>query len=109
MGNVKPITPEEAGIKKVETFPDFVIKAFNDTIVKNLSNGRSHFELKEVADHMRDLAISGSMNVEEFNKRVEKEHWYDVEPFYQAAGWKVVYDGPGFNEIYDATFTFTRK
>lgn len=113
MGNVKPITPEEAGVKKVEDMPNFVITAFNEIIIKNLANGTSHFKLKEVADHMRELHSKNNggflMDNVSFDKHAEKEHWYDVEPFYRKAGWKVEYDGPGFNESYDATYTFTRK
>jgi hypothetical protein len=33
----------------------------------------------------------------------------DFEPFYEKAGWKVVYDKPGYCESYAANFTFTRK
>ena len=109
MGNVKPITPEGAGIKKIETLPDFVIQAFNDTIVKNLANNYSSFKVMEVSDHMRDLATSSGMNAIEFDKRAEKEHWYDVEPFYQAAGWKVKYDSPDRDSSFDPYFIFSKK
>ncbi len=33
-------------------------------------------------------------------------HWLDVETHYQAAGWKVAYDKPAYNENYPACFTF---
>ncbi len=113
MGNVKPITPEEAGIQKIRELPDFVITAFNEIIVKNLANGRSHFKLKDVAEHMRQVHSRGDyrllMTNTAFDKQAQAEHWYDVEPFFRASGWKVEYDGPGFNESYDATYTFTKK
>ncbi len=113
MGNRPPITPEEAVASKIESLPDFVIQAFDETIVKNLAGNRSHFKLKEVAERMRELHAKGDyrllMTDQSFEARAQKEHWYDVEKIYEDAGWKVVYDGPGFNESYDATFTFTKK
>lgn len=36
---------------------------------------------------------------------LDREH-LDVEDVYRAAGWEVTYDKPGYNETYDATFTF---
>ena len=36
-------------------------------------------------------------------------NWLDIEPLYEDIGWKVTYDKPGFNETYEATFTFDKK
>lgn len=33
--------------------------------------------------------------------------WLDFEALFERAGWKVVYDKPGYNETYPATFEFT--
>lgn len=35
--------------------------------------------------------------------------YLDIEETYRKAGWSVVYDKPGYNETYDAFYTFTRK
>jgi hypothetical protein len=35
--------------------------------------------------------------------------WMDVEPVYRKAGWKVDYDRPGYNESYEAHYTFTER
>lgn len=35
--------------------------------------------------------------------------WMDFEPIYEAQGWKVQYDKPGWDETYDAFFEFKEK
>jgi hypothetical protein len=35
--------------------------------------------------------------------------WLDVEDAYRAEGWTVVYDKPGYNESYAASFTFSAR
>jgi len=40
---------------------------------------------------------------------IDKNNWLDVGKIYENAGWKVEYDRPGFNESYEATFSFTAK
>lgn len=35
--------------------------------------------------------------------------WLNFEYAYEAVGWKVEYDKPGYNEDYPASFTFTEK
>ena len=33
---------------------------------------------------------------------------WDFEPIYEKAGWKVSYDGPGYNESYDGYYIFKK-
>jgi len=35
--------------------------------------------------------------------------WMDVEDAYRKAGWDVDFDKPGYNETYEANFTFSKK
>ena len=114
MGKILPITPEEAGIKKVEMLPDFVIQAFNETIIKNLSNNSSRFTVKEVSEHMRSLHAAGDyrllMTNESFDQRANKEHWYDVENIFDGFGWKVTYESPDRDSSsFDPYFVFSKK
>lgn len=97
---VTPITPDEAGKAKSQAIPDEVIAAFNDLIAQTYSNGRSHFTLERV---VALLVTRGFTKVDLYNN-----HWLDVEPIFRSAGWIVEYDQPGYNESYDATYTFKR-
>lgn len=40
---------------------------------------------------------------------VFKKGWLNVEYLFRAAGWEVQYDKPGYNETYEAYFTFSKK
>ncbi len=97
----KPITPKDATLLKVSTIPDAVFEAFNELIAENFDGHSSCFTEKKVVAHIVKKGIS--------SKTAYDNHWLDVEPLYEKAGWKVEYDKPGFNESYDATFTFTKK
>ena len=35
--------------------------------------------------------------------------WLDVEEAHRAAGWRVEYDKPAYNESYDAFFVFSKR
>lgn len=95
----KPITPDEAGTAKV--IPDEVITAFNETIALHFDGRASNFTTIEIVSAIVKKGIS--------RKVIFDNHYLDVEPIFEAVGWKVVYDKPGYNESYEANFTFTRK
>jgi hypothetical protein len=98
----KPLTPKEAQAKKNNLFPEKVIDAFNELIAENLQGKTSTFSQKDVV-----ARICSKLDVTK--DEVFKKHWLDVESTFESQGWKVDYDRPGFNETYEATFTFTAK
>jgi hypothetical protein len=101
---VQAITPDEAIVAKFEKHvPEEVIAAANELIAANLdSSGRATFTqdaLVKLIQKKRPKTTS---------ETIYKGKWLDIEPFYEAAGWKVVYDKPAYNESYAATFAFSR-
>lgn len=98
-----PIKPEEVADLKIKTIPEEVFTVFNEQIAKNFSgNGATVYQ-----DKVMEILTSERFN---FGRReVFDNKWLDVEEAYRAAGWKVRYDKPGFNESYEAYFEFTRK
>lgn len=99
---VKPISPDEAPGFKKTTFPGFVIDAWNMVIAKHYLNERACFKQDEII-----AAISKAGDVS--RQRIFDEKWLDVEDIYRSTGWIVEYDKPGYNEDYDANFTFRKK
>lgn len=95
----KPITPKEAA--KNKTVPEAVIEAFNLLIAENMSGNCAVVFQNDV---VKLLEKKGYDRSEIFDKS-----YLDIENLYEAAGWKVVYDKPGYNETYSANFTFTKK
>ena len=99
---VKPIKPTEVVKAKQTVFPDEVIEAFNELIVKDFRNGSAIVKQDEVT-----ALICSKMNIH--SQEVCDNHWLDVEDVFRKAGWRVEYDSPAYNESYPATFTFTKK
>jgi hypothetical protein len=97
-----PITPDEVIDLKQGQIPDSVFEVFNRLIAENFS-GKS--AVVKQGDVLHILVDEFHMDRQEVFDR----HWLDVEPTYEAAGWKVVYDKPGYNENYPATFEFSRR
>lgn len=96
---IKPIRPSE--VDKTTVIPEGVIEAFNELITKNYLNGSSNVEVSEACRLIgKKMAIS---------QNKIKSEWLNVEDIYRKAGWRVVYDAPGYNETYAASFTFTTK
>jgi hypothetical protein len=96
---MKPITPAEVGKKKAESIPVEVIEVFNELITKKW-DGRQSIVLQKdaVAGIVSRMGVS--------RDQVYLNRWLDVEGAFRQAGWRVEYDKPGFNESYDASFTF---
>lgn len=97
--SVEPIRPEEVATLKIVVIPDEVIHAVNVLIAKNYSNGSSTVYQREIIAALEECGISRS--------KAYDSHYLDFEEIYRAAGWKVKYDKPGYNETYDAYFRFT--
>lgn len=98
---ITPIKPSEVASKKQVTFPDAVIETFNELIVENFSGGSATVDEDEAVKRMVKKGL----------KRAEiyKKGWLDVEEVYEAQGWSVNYDKPGYNETYPASFEFSKK
>ena len=99
--SVKPITPEEATSAKADSLPESVLLAFNELIAKNFDGRMSEFTQKEAEALLVKKGIKRS--------DIYEQGYMDVEDIYREAGWRVTYDKPGYNESYDAKFTFERK
>jgi hypothetical protein len=97
-----PITPEEAGHTKGGLIPDEVMAVFNSLIAQNY-DGRQAVVRQD--DAVRLIVERMSCTREDvFSRR-----YLDVEALFEAAGWKVDYDKPGYCEAYAATFTFKKR
>lgn len=102
---VEPIKPKDVVKAKQETLPDEVIEAFNELIAENWKGEYAKFKLAVVAERIRKKLGWG----DEKAGQISKNGWLDVEDVYRKAGWKVVYDGPAYNETYQATFEFSQR
>ena len=103
--SIKPFSPQEALAAK--EVPDAVFTEVNKLLVERIGNSRYvYFTLKELTDrilaHFPDAA-------KEIREKMITERWLDFESLYQAQGWEVEYDRPGYNESYEANFKFTAK
>jgi hypothetical protein len=94
-----PLKPTEILPAKLELMPDDVMKVFNDCIAGNFTNGNARVLQKDVVNRL--VALGYDKN------EIYSNHWLDVEEIYESVGWKVVYDKPGYNEDYDASFQFS--
>jgi len=92
---MKPISPKEAQDYKNRNIPSEVIEAFNELISENFNGVSSKVSQKEVVERIKSKLKSDFKN-----------SYLDVEPLFEEHGWKVIYDRPGYNETYDATFEF---
>ena len=97
----KALSPKEAESLREQGFsiPPEVLEAVNDLIVTKPSN---YFTLK--ISTVKE-AIANKMGIPQ--AEIEA-HWLDFEPVYRAAGWKVYYDRPGYNESYEGFYKFDK-
>lgn len=99
---IKPISPDEVSALKQKMLPGGVISAINMVITKHFDGRSAKFGQNEII-----AEISMAMGTD--RQTIFSQKWLDFEPIYEAEGWKVYYDKPGYNESYEPTFTLTRK
>lgn len=92
----KPLSPSEVEQKKL---PSFVIEAVNSLLMK-----KTHFTQGELVQAIFDYAPKRITSSDIYDN-----NWLDIEYTYEQAGWNIRYDRPGYNETYEANFTFTPK
>jgi len=97
----KPLSPASVEKAKAREIPSVVIEIFDGLITENWSDGEAVVGQNEAVKRIAErLKIS--------RQAVFDRGLLDVMSVYERAGWKVAYDKPGFNETYEATFTFTK-
>ncbi len=99
----KPISPDDVALLKTTQIPGEVFAAFNECIARHIRNGSANFTQDEVLAEVRKRLP------EEQHAHICQRGWMDVEQSYEALGWSVSYDKPGYNETYAATFTFAKR
>lgn len=98
---VQPLRPEEMTSAKAAALPQVVIQAFNESIT-DAWDGSSATVYKD--NIVEKLMLAGITREE-----IQSKHMLDVEPIYREQGWKVVYDGPAYNESYRGFYVFSKK
>lgn len=93
------LSPKDITERQRKLIPPFVTEAIDNLLAQKFDGSSAVFSLKEATE-----AIKDSMPVfESF-----KSEWLNFEPIYREAGWKVVFDRPGCNEDYPATYRFSQ-
>jgi len=101
-----PIKPSDVvELKRKVVIPEKVFDAFNELIAKYWTGSSARFTQDEV---MRLVLKKFARTNNVTRRSVYDNRWLDVEPIYREAGWKVVYDRPGYNESYEPTFAFSK-
>lgn len=97
-----PIKPNEVAKRIAETLPDEVFEAFNELICENWSISGATVKQNAVVDR-----IVSKLNCE--RSYVFAKGYLNIEAAYKKAGWCVGYDKPGYNESYEAYFSFNLR
>lgn len=99
---IKPISPAEAKKSGRGGIPDEVFQVFNEYL--EMGGGRTVIIAQD------EIATVISNRYSRLTRELLfRNKWLDVEAAYRAAGWDVEYDKPGFNETYEAHWTFKPK
>lgn len=96
---VKALTPAEVVAARVENFDEVVIEVVNELLLKAFSRGQAVLKQNAVVTALMERGYS--------REKIFSENLLDFEGAFLAAGWRVWYDRPGYNENYEAFWTFT--
>ena len=93
----RPLSPNEVQQKWTSQVPGEIFEAINSLLVEKWHGNESQIFIyqKEIIDRV---------NIPK--DEIYKNHWLDIEPFYEEMGWTVLYDQPAYCESYESNFTF---
>jgi hypothetical protein len=94
----RPIKPNEVAAVATVAIPAVVFETVNLLIARNFSHDSAVVKQKEIVSNLVSKGL--------FEREIFDNGYLNIEESYKAAGWNVYYDKPGYNESYDATFTF---
>jgi len=97
---MKAISPSEAKKLHVVEIPDGIIEIVNELLVKKVNPNSKRQDILVTQKEVVDAYTA------RFGERPKME-WLDFEPIYEAQGWGVHYDRPGYNESYGAFWRFS--
>jgi hypothetical protein len=100
-----PIKPSDIVKAKQAVIPEEVYEAFNDQIAEKWSRNEAKVLQDDVVDAI--LAKFKAAGKPILRNAIFDRGWLDVEEVYRKAGWRVVFDKPGYNESYAAYFVFS--
>jgi hypothetical protein len=100
---VTPISPLEALAASEKAVPEQVFEAFNELLAEKLSRGRNRVSATFTESAVVARIVAKGISRSELYER----NWLEVKSHYGKKGWTVDRDRPGFNESYEATFSFT--
>ena len=104
---IKPFSPADAANAKINMIPKEVIEVVNAILAAKIHPLRPiSIKQHEIINGAREKMTNGSdyANSDFFTKG-----WLEIEPLYQAEGWKVSYHRPSYDEDFEAYFEFTAK
>jgi hypothetical protein len=101
MATVQAIRPEDVVSQKRDSIPNEVIECFNELIVENYNGAYATVYQEDVVKRIVAKGIG--------REKIFKNSWLDVEEIFEAEGWRVEYDKPGYCESYEAHFKFEAK
>jgi hypothetical protein len=109
---VKPFNPKEAAANKISSIPPVVLKAVNQLLAEKYNQHGVTLKQADVIKRILELDIEGKLDgtcMELSAAILFDKGWFDFEDLYEKQGWKVTYDKPGYNESYDANWSFEKK
>ena len=104
---MKPNTPAEIRQKIGTKIPAEIFEAVNDLLVQHIRVQGSEITATIYQNDLEDI-LSVKMPSTPVNEMINKG-WFEIETPYRDAGWRVVYDKPGYSESYRAYWKFTGR
>ena len=103
----KALSPTEVEIQskqfRRDRIPPEVVQVVNDMLIEEYGTGGVVTLLqKDIIARVRE--VTGLTN-----DTIYARKFMDFEDVFRAAGWKVVYDKPSYNEDYEANFKFSKN
>ena len=99
-----PMKPDELGQYQAKYIPEGVFEVFNKAIATGWSGYSATLKQEEI---MTAIIEKMGMSADD-RSLIFDRGWLNIEEAYRNAGWKVVYDKPGYNESYGANWVFTK-
>lgn len=91
---IKPFTPAQAKVEKINTIPWMIIEATNQLLAEKYNAASIRIDIDKIIARAIALDTTDKLNQHD----IFKNHWMDIEDVYREQGWIVVHESSDYTD-----------
>lgn len=103
------LKPKEVAPSIASCIPEYVVEVYNDLIRKNFNGHSAQVKLEDAKQAVSRAVVQQNPEFELSVARsfAEENRYWDIEPIFEDAGWKVEFNKKCIGDNFDSHYVFS--